>query len=95
MVDQPEDKLSLAPGITAVHKALHIIAPHQRFQDTELLFCRCRHPVLPTLRQDGEVAAAPLLIAVVIDLRLRKLDQMTDTPAHQITAALQIAVTAF
>ena len=95
MVDQPEDQLALPSGVGGLHDGGDILPAHQFLQHLELLLGGRGHLVLPLLRQDGQVLQPPLGVGLAVSLRLGQLHQMAHAPAHDIPAALQVAVTPF
>ena len=95
MVDEAEDQLALPSGVGGLHDGGDILPAHQLLQHLELLLGGHGHLIPPLLRQDGQVLQPPLGVGLAVSLRLGQLHQMTYAPAHQIPAALQIAVTPF
>ena len=95
LIYQPEDQFALAPGIRSADNMCNPLIVHQLFQNRKLLYRLGQHSILPYIRQDRKILIPPGLILFVIYFRLGRTDQMTDTPADNITVSADIAFVLF
>ena len=92
LIDQPEDQLALAPGIGSAYNRSHPFVFHQPTEKVKLLFLVFRHFVFPCFRQYWQISIVPSGILFSVSFRLCQFQKMSDAPAHQIPAALHVAV---
>ena len=91
-VDQTEDQLTLTPGVCCAHHGIHPFVLHQPAQKGKLFLFILWDLIFPCFRQDRQVSVTPSGILFPVSLRLCQFQKVPYAPAHQIAAALQIAV---
>ena len=91
-IDQTEDQFAFTSGVRSAYHRFHPFVLHQPAQKVKLLFLVLWHLIFPFFWKDRQITIAPSGILFPISLRLRQLQQVPHAPAHQVPAALQIAV---
>ena len=91
-VNGAENQLALSPGVAGVDYFCHVLPPQQGPQHVKLIPLVLGDGEAPGLRQNGQVIIAPLGVVGVIGGGVCQPGQVPQAPAHQPTAALQVAV---
>ena len=68
---------------------------HKVFEYGKLLLLSAGNGKLPILRDNGEIVILPFSVLLVVGRRVRKANQMPDTPGHKVAAALKISAALF
>ena len=94
-IDKAENEFSLAPAVASIDNLGNVAAVHKVFEDRKLLLLAAGNNKLPLLRDNGEIVILPFSVLLVVGGRVRKANQMPDTPRHKIAAAFKISAALF
>ena len=94
-VDKSKNEFSLAPAVARIDNLGNVAAVHKVFEYGKLLLLAVGNGKLPILRDNGEIVILPFSVLLVVGRRVRKANQMPDTPGHKVAAALKISAALF
>ena len=85
-----DEQLPLAVRVARMHDFVGLL--HEALHDAELLRAVLRDVELPFLRDDGQVLGPPALVARVVLLGLRLLQDVAEQPRHDAVLRHEAAV---
>ena len=94
-IDKAENEFPLAPAVASIDNLGNVAAVHKVFENGKLLLLAAGNNKLPLLRDNGEIVILPFSVLLVVGGRVRKANQMPDTPRHKIAAAFKISAALF
>ena len=90
-----KNEFSLAPAVARIDNLGNVAAVHKVFEYGKLLLLAAGNGKLPILRDNGEIIILPFSVLLIVGRRVRKANQMPDTPGHKVAAALKISAALF